>query len=73
MRKKKKKMMIKSLFIQLRHRSSFSTEAIVRLFNRLFNFKLKLQAFRRQHRCFPVKFCKFLRAPFITEHLMRKS
>ena len=24
---------------------------------------------RLQHRCFPVKFAKFLRTPFLTEHL----
>ena len=30
---------------------------------------LQLHKKRLQHRCFPVKFAKFLRTPFLTEHL----
>ena len=38
-------------------------------------FLIKLQAWRTiikkklQHRCFPVKFAKFIKTPFLTEHL----
>ena len=35
------------------------------LFNKVFQTLLKTL----QHRCFPVKFVKFLRLPFSTEHL----
>ena len=30
---------------------------------------LQLHKIRLQHKCFPVKFAKFLRTPFLTEHL----
>ena len=30
---------------------------------------IKLQTFRLQHKCFPVKFVTFLKTPYFTEHL----
>ena len=48
------------------HRKALVLES---LFKKLKAFGLHLHKIRLQHRCFPVKFAKFLRTPFLTEHL----
>ena len=60
---------VKKLFLEISQNSQENTCARV-------SFLIKLQAApatllkkRLWHRCFPVNFAKFLRTPFLTEHL----
>ena len=54
-------------FVRKFHRKK---SVLVSLFNKVAGLKIcNIIKKRLQHRCFPVKFCTFLRTPFFTEYL----
>ena len=59
---------VKKVFSEISQNSQENTCAIVSFAGKLQKLQLYLKK-RLWHRCFPVNFAKFLRTPFLTEHL----
>ena len=57
------------MFFKIDALKNFANFTVKNLCWSLYLIKLQPKGLQLQHRCFPVKFHKFLRAPFFTEHL----
>ena len=60
---------IKKVFLEILENSQENTSVRVSFLIKLQTALATLLKRRLWHRCFPVNFAKFLRAPFVTEHL----